>query len=309
MSRVVLLFAGQGAQKVGMGKDLAEASPKAREMVERADEALGFALSEVMFEGPEEELTRTSRCQPALYLHGLMCLEVLRERCPGLEPVAAAGLSLGEFTAHAAAGTFGFEEGLRLVAKRGAFMEEACEETRGAMAAMIGGDEEIVTRLAAECGVDVANFNSPGQIVISGAAEGIKQATAKAKEFGIRRAIPLKVAGAYHSRLMASAREKLAAELAQVEISEPRFPVVCNVDAKVVASPGEIRSSLERQVTGSVRWVDSIRLLREQGHETFLELGPGKVLAGLVAKIDRAAKVVTLEDLAGIEAVAAELGA
>ena len=307
MSRVVLLFAGQGAQKVGMGRDLVEASPKAREMCERADEVLGFALSKVMFEGPEEELTRTSRCQPALYLHGLMCLELLREHCPGLDPVAAAGLSLGEFTAHAAAGSIGFEDGLRLVARRGEFMEEACEETAGSMAAMIGGDEEAVARLAGECDVDMANFNTPGQIVVSGEAGGIKQAVARAKEFGIRRAIPLKVAGAYHSRLMAAAREKLAAELERVEFSEPRFPVVCNVDAKPVAAPEEIRSSLERQVTGSVRWVDSIRLLRSHSHETFLELGPGRVLAGFMAKIDRHARTLSAEDFEGIKAVAEEL--
>jgi len=308
MKRVVLLFSGQGAQKVGMGKDLIEASPKAREMCERADEVLGFPLSKVMFEGPDEELTRTSRCQPALFLHGLMCLEILRERCPDLEAVAAAGLSLGEFTAHAAAGTLSFESGLSVVAKRGAFMEEACEATSGTMAAMIGGDEEAVVRLAEECGVDVANFNAPGQIVISGEIDGIKQAVAKAKESGIRRAIPLKVAGAYHSRLMLTAREKLAAELARVEFATPRIPVVCNVDGCAVSTPEEIRSSLERQVTGSVRWLDSIRLLRSQGHETFLELGPGKVLAGLLAKIDRDAKVFAVEDLAGIDAVAGEFG-
>jgi len=290
-----------------MGRDLVEASPKAREMCDRADEVLGFALSKVMFEGPEEELTRTSRCQPALFLHGLMCLELLRERCPGLDPVAAAGLSLGEFTAHVAAGTLSFESGLQLVAKRGAFMEEACNATGGAMAAMIGGDAEVVARLAGECGVDVANFNAPGQIVISGDAAGIKEAVAKAKEAGIRRAIPLKVAGAYHSRLMDSAREKLAAELKQVDFAAPRFPVVCNVDAKEVATAEEIRSSLERQVTGSVRWVDSIRLLRGQGHGEFLELGPGKVLAGLIAKIDRDAKVLPIEDLAGVEAAAVEI--
>jgi [acyl-carrier-protein] S-malonyltransferase len=307
MSAVILLFAGQGAQKVGMGKDFVAASPRARELCGRADEVLGFALSDVMVDGPDDELTRTSRCQPALFLHGLMCLELLRERCPGLESVATAGLSLGEFTAHAAAGTFGFDDGLRLVARRGEFMEEACAATRGAMAAMIGGEEAEVVRLAADCGVDVANYNAPGQIVLSGAADGIAAALAKAREFGIRRAVALNVAGAYHSRLMAGAQEKLAAELARVRLDRPRMPVVCNVDAREVADPAEIRASLARQVTGSVRWTDSIRRLRQRGQATFLELGPGRVLSGLIGKIDRDATVHAVEDLASLEAAAAAL--
>lgn len=308
MSEAVLMFSGQGAQRVGMGKDLAAASPRARELCERADSVLGFALSRVMFEGPDEELTRTSRCQPALFLHGLMCLDLLRERCPGLRPVAAAGLSLGEFTAHAAAGTFGFDDGLRLVARRGAFMEEACQATRGAMAAMIGGEEAEVVRLAAACGVDVANFNAPGQIVLSGPVDGIEAAVARAKEFGVRKAVVLNVAGGYHSRLMAAAQERLVGELAAVAIAMPTLPVVCNVDAREVSEPGEIRATLARQVTGSVRWTDSIRLLRSRGHRRFLELGPGKVLSNLVGKIDREASVLAVEDLASLEAAAAAMG-
>ncbi|MCP5547681.1 MAG: ACP S-malonyltransferase, partial [Akkermansiaceae bacterium] len=165
MSQIVLLFSGQGAQKTGMGKDFFEHSAICREMALQADKALGFGLSEIMFEGPDEELTKTSRCQPALYLHGLMALALIRERVPTLEPVAAAGLSLGEFTAHAAAGTFSMETGLQLVGKRGAFMEEACNATQGSMAALIGGDEEQVQALAKEADVDVANYNAPGQIV------------------------------------------------------------------------------------------------------------------------------------------------
>ena len=164
----VLLFSGQGAQKVGMGKDLYDQYPVAKALIEQADKALGESLSAVMFEGPGEELTRTCNCQPALYVHGLACLAVLKELVPSLNPVAAAGLSLGEFTAHAAAGTYSFEEGLRLVQKRGAFMEEACNATKGTMAAMIGGTDENVIKLAQECDVDVANFNCPGQTVVSG---------------------------------------------------------------------------------------------------------------------------------------------
>ncbi len=301
MSDVVILFSGQGAQKVGMGKDWVEHSATALGMVRRADDVLGYGLSEVMFEGPEDELTRTSRCQPALYLHGLMGLALLRERLPNLRPVAAAGLSLGEFTAHAAAGTFSFEDGLKLVSRRGTFMEEACEATTGAMAALIGGDEAQVRALAESAGVDVANLNAPGQIVLSGAVAGIDDAVARAKDFGIRRAIKLNVAGAYHSRLMQSAQDQLAAELVGVAMETPGIPVVCNFEARAVSEAGEIRSMLERQVTGSVRWMESIQALIGMGHRTFVELGPGKVIAGLVGKIDKDATVHSIEDLASLE--------
>lgn len=302
MSQIVLLFSGQGAQKVGMGKDWAEQSATARNMAAQADKALGFSISEIMFEGPEEELTKTSRCQPALYLHGLMGLALIRERLPHLNIAAAAGLSLGEFTAHAAAGSFSFEDGLRLVARRGEFMEEACQATQGSMAALIGGDEEQVRALAASANVDVANLNAPGQIVLSGTVEGIDAAIATAKDFGIRRAIKLNVAGAYHSRLMQSAQDKLAAELTGVQIQKPGIPVVCNYGASVVEDPSDIRSMLEKQVTGSVRWTESIQALIAMGHRTFLELGPGKVIAGLVSKIDKDTTVHSVEDLASLEA-------
>ena len=305
MNAYAWLFAGQGAQKVGMGKDFAEHSPRARELAARADEILGFDLSRVMFEGPDEELTRTSRCQPALYLHGLMALEVLRERLPDLRPTAAAGLSLGEFTAHAAVGTFSFEDGLQIVGKRGAFMEEACLASRGGMAALIGGEEEQVRALAAAADVDVANFNAPGQIVLSGSIEGIETAVARAREFGIRRAVPLNVAGAYHSRLMAPAQRKLAAELAALDLAAPAVPVVCNFSAKPAADVLEIRRMLECQVTGSVRWTESILHLGSLGQRHFLELGPGRVLAGLVGKIDKEAVVHSVEDMVSLEAFVA----
>lgn len=302
MSQIVLLFSGQGAQKVGMGKDFVESSATARDMAAKADEVLGFPISQIMFEGPEEELTKTSRCQPALYLHGLMALALIREKHPNLQPVAAAGLSLGEFTAHAAAGTFTFEEGLRIVGKRGAFMEEACNATEGSMAALIGGEEDKVEALAKAADVDIANLNAPGQIVLSGTMQGIDTAVAKAKEFGIRRAIKLNVAGAYHSRLMQSAQDKLAAELAAITLATPAIPVVCNFAATAVSEASEIRSMLEKQVTGSVRWTASIQQLIAMGHRKFLELGPGKVIAGLVAKIDKDTEVHSVEDLASLEA-------
>ncbi len=302
MSNIVLLFSGQGAQKVGMGKDWVETSATAREMAVQADKALGYSVSHIMFEGPDEDLTMTSHCQPALYLHGLMALALIRERVPNFAPVAAAGLSLGEFTAHAAAGSFSFEDGLRLVARRGEFMEQACQATEGSMAALIGGDEEKVRALAAAADVDVANLNAPGQIVISGTTAGIDSAIAQAKDFGIRRAIKLNVAGAYHSRLMQSAQDQLAAELAHVNIQSPSMPVVCNFGASIVSEPSEIRSMLEKQVTGSVRWTESIQALIAMGHRTFLELGPGKVIAGLVSKIDKETTVHSVEDLASLEA-------
>ena len=302
MSQIVLLFSGQGAQKVGMGKDWVESSATARSMAVQADQALGFSISDIMFDGPDEELTKTSRCQPALYLHGLMALALIRERLPNFVPVAAAGLSLGEFTAHAAAGTFSFEDGLRLVARRGAFMEEACLATEGAMAALIGGEESQVRALAKAADVDVANLNAPGQIVLSGSAAGIDSAIAQAKDFGIRRAIKLNVAGAYHSRLMQSAQDQLAAELATVSFHPPALPVVCNFGASLVSDAAEIRNMLENQVTGSVRWTESIQLLIARGHRTFLELGPGKVIAGLVSKIDKEVTVHSVEDLASLEA-------
>ncbi|RFC48821.1 MAG: [acyl-carrier-protein] S-malonyltransferase [Verrucomicrobia bacterium] len=299
---VVLLFAGQGAQQIGMGADLVDAHPLVRQRITEANEILGYDLSRVMFEGPMDELTRTSRCQPALFVHGIICWELLRERLPNLRPVACAGLSLGEFTAHAVAGTFDFATGLRLVAKRGALMEEATNVSAGTMAAMVGGEEEAVRELAAECGVDVANFNAPGQIVLSGSREGIARALEVYPDKGIRVAKELTVAGAYHSRLMQSAQNALVPELAAAQVQTPALPVICNVEARPVVDPDEIRDTLARQVTGSVRWSESMQYLLAQGHRTFLELGPGGVLAGLMRRIDRAATVIRVEDLASLQA-------
>lgn len=302
MNKPVFLFSGQGAQKVGMGADLAAAYPAAKELFDKADAALDFSLSEVMFSGPDEELTRTSRCQPALYVHGLACLAALQSHLPELSPSAAAGLSLGEFTAHNVAGTFDFETGLQLVAQRGAFMEEACLATDGSMAAMIGGKEEAVVELAKDCDVDVANFNATGQIVLSGNEEGIDKAVAEAKSRGIRMGRKLKVAGAYHSRLMNSAEEKLASVLASTPLNEPSIPVICNFEARSVSGEADIKSMLEKQVTGSVRWTASMQQLIADGHTTFIELGPGKVLAGLMGRIDKSAKVISIEDVESLQA-------
>lgn len=301
MKKAVLLFAGQGAQRVGMGKDLAEAFPSVKALCEQADAALGFGLSEVMFDGPQEELTRTSRCQPALYVHGLAAWTALQERAPGIEVAAAAGLSLGEFTAHAAAGTFDFATGLKLLFHRGSFMEEACLETKSTMAAMIGGTEEAVRQLAKDCDVDVANLNAPGQIVLSGSVEGIAAAVAGAKERGIVKAIPLPVAGAFHSRFMKSAQDKLAGVLAGASIGTPNVPVVCNYEARAVGDADDIRAMLTNQVTGSVRWSESMSLLVSQGHTLFIEFSPDGALANMMKRIDKTAKVVVVSDAASLE--------
>lgn len=308
MADVVLLFAGQGAQRVGMGRDLVEAYPAAARLVAEADKVLGWSLSSVMFEGPAEALTKTAHCQPALFVHGLAMLEVMNERLPGLHPVGAAGLSLGELTAHTAAGTFGFEEGLRLVARRGELMDEACAATHGSMAAMIGGEVEVVKQLAVDCDVDVANFNAPGQIVLSGSEAGIDKAVGLAKERGLRMGKKLKVAGAYHSRLMAGAQEKLGLALAAAAVGTPRIPVVSNFAAKAVSEADEIRDTLKKQVTGSVRWVESMQCFLDGGRPIFLELGPGKVLAGLMSRIDPEAEVISVEDAESLEAAVARLG-
>lgn len=304
--KVVLLFAGQGAQVVGMGADLAAQSESVRALFAEADALLGMNLSETMLHGPMEELTRTSRCQPALYTHGVAVLRLLQERVPNLEISAAAGLSLGEFTAHAAAGTYDFATGLKLVARRGLFMEEACQATQGSMLAMLGGEESAVVELAKDCDVDLANFNTPGQIVLSGTKENIVKAAALAKERGLR-GKELPVAGAYHSRLMKSAQEKLATELQHTELQTPKFPVMANLTAQVVATPGEIRHTLEHQVTGSVRWAQSMQALLDQGHDFFLELGPGGQLAGMLGRIAKGTKVLSIADMATLDKAVAEL--
>ena len=305
--KAVFLFSGQGAQKVGMGRDLAESCAEAKALLEQADALFGESLSEVMFNGPEDRLTRTSYCQPALYVHGLMCLAALRERCPDLQASVAAGLSLGEFTAHAAAGTFAFADGFQLVAQRGKFMEQACEATEGSMAAMIGGDEDAARKLAEATGVDVANLNAPGQIVLSGPKEGIAKAIAGARDAGFRAGKELKVAGAYHSRLMQSAQDQLAAALAEVALESPAFPVISNFTAQPAADAETVRANLVAQVTGSVRWSESMTRLLDDGETSFIELGPGRVLAGLLNRVRKGTPCLSIEDLESLDAAAAEL--
>ena len=307
MKKTALIFSGQGAQTVGMGKDLAAEYPCAAALFQRADSILGYSLSQIAFEGPSEELTKTSVCQPSLYVHGLACLAVLKEKFPALDFQATAGLSLGEFTAHAAAGTFDFETGLRLVDKRARAMQEACEASEGAMAAIIGGEEDRVRELAAVADVDVANINAPGQIVLSGESSKIVLAVSLAKEYSARKAVELTVAGAFHSRLMEPAYQTLSAALVETPMNSPRVPVVCNVDAITVSDAAAIRRTLADQVTGSVCWSQSIEYLIDHLHiEQFIELGPGGVLAGLVGRIRKGTPVISISNSATLdEAVAA----
>ena len=308
MKKIALLFAGQGAQSVGMGLNLAEQFPVAADFFRRADGILGRKLSDIAWSGPIEELTETSNCQPALFVHGLAALAALREAAGEFPIGGAAGLSLGEMTAYAAAGTFDFQGGLKLVQKRGELMDEACAATIGGMAAMIGGLENEVRQLAADEDVDVANINAPGQIVVSGELAKVEAAIGVAKEYGIRRATLLNVAGAYHSRLMQSAYEKLGAELLNMEMQLPRFPVISNVTGEEVKTLPEIRRTLQDQVTATVRWVDCMEtLLEECGCDFFIELGPGNVLAGLLRRISKGVEVISVGDAESVRKCAEQL--
>ena len=305
--KIGLLFAGQGAQCIGMGRDLAEKYPVAADLFRNADEILGRSLSEISWNGPMEELTKTSNCQPALYIHALAALAAVREVLGDFEVGGAAGLSLGEITAHAAAGTFDFATGLKLVQKRGEFMDEACATTQGGMAAMIGGLENDVRRLAAGEDVDIANINAPNQIVISGELANVETAVGVAKEYGIGRATMLNVAGAYHSRLMESAYLKLGEVLADLPMQSPRFPVISNVTGEEVKTPEEIRETLREQVTGTVRWADCMQRLIDLGCDLFIELGPGNVLAGLLKRTNRAVAVISVGDSESVQKCGAAL--
>ena len=307
MSKTALLFAGQGAQVVGMGKDLAEKFPSAKQWFDRANTALGYDLAQICFSGPESELTKTEHAQPGIFLVSWIAWQLLKERVPQLSYQATAGLSLGEFTALAASGALSFEDGLRLVRQRGQFMQEACNATRGTMAAVIGLDEWSTREVCAQVGVVLANLNCPGQLVISGETEKIAHACELAKAKGARRALPLTVAGAYHSPLMATAQPKLAAELARVQINTPGGLVISNVTAQPHSSPDTIRKLLVEQVTSSVLWEESMRNLLAEGFTRFIELGPGTALSGFMKRIDKTATMLNVAEVASLEATIASL--
>ena len=296
MAKTALLFAGQGAQVVGMGRDLAEAHPTAKSLFAEADEALGYGLSEICFSGPEEELVRTEHAQPAIYLVGWIALKLLREQAPSISFEATAGLSLGEFTALAAADAIGFEDGLRVVRRRGELMQEACEASSGGMAAIVGLDEEAVRGVCEQAGVSLANLNCPGQIVLSGDADKMDAACEAAKAAGAKRAIPLPVAGAYHSPLMQPSQAGLAEALAKVEFREPAVPVYSNVTGEAHAGAASIAGTMVDQVTSSVRWEACIRAMIADGVTRFIELGPGTALTGFMRRIDRGLEVLNVAD-------------
>ncbi|MDQ6654711.1 MAG: ACP S-malonyltransferase [Verrucomicrobiota bacterium] len=309
MKKIALLFAGQGAQTVGMGQELASEFATAADVFRKGDAVLGRKLSEIAWSGPVEDLTNTANCQPALYVHGIACLAALREVAGDFAIEAAAGLSLGEWTAHAAAGTFDFATGLKLVEQRGQLMEAACAVSAGAMAAMIGADESAVRGLAAATDVDIANINAPGQIVISGEAAKVEMAVSLAKEHGIRRATLLNVAGAYHSRLMNSAYLAMGETLATADLQLPRFPVASNVEGAPAETLPEIRRTLQDQVTGTVRWVDCMEWLLGRGCDLFIELGPGGVLAGLLQRTRKGVDAFSVSDPASVQLCAEKLRA
>ena len=306
-----------------MGKDLAEKFPSAQAWFDRANAALGYDLAGICFNGPEADLTKTENAQPGIFLVSWVAFQLLKEQVQSLKPKAqspgaadtpldfehgtldfqaTAGLSLGEFTALTAAGAMSFEDGLRVVRQRGKFMQEACDVTRGGMAAIIGLDETPTREACAEAGVVLANLNCPGQLVISGAAENITQACELAKAKGAKRALPLTVAGAYHSPLMASAQPKLGAELAKVNLVSPIVPVISNVTAQAHGTPTEISTKLVEQVCASVRWEESMRALLAQGFTRFIELGPGTALSGFMKRIDKSAQMLNVADAASLEA-------
>ncbi len=292
------MFSGQGAQSVGMAKTLYENFDSVKNLFDRADETLGFKLSKICFEGPSSELTKTNICQPALYLHGFAVIEVLREKGMLGDVVSAIGLSLGELTANAFAGTFTFEQGLKIVEERGRLMQLACDASSGAMASFIGGSVDKVAEYCKEFDIDMSNLNCPGQVVVSGESDKVAAAVAAAKDRGeFKLVVPLKVAGAYHSRLMKPAQVEFEKFLAGIEFKKPSVKIFTNVTGAEVSDPDEIKNMLVRQVASTVRWEDCVRAAAALGAEQFYECGPGGVLAGMCKRIDKSLAVKSLAEI------------
>lgn len=301
---LALLFAGQGAQKVGMGRSLHDQSAAARALYQEANAVLGWDLAKVSFEGPEPELTQTKACQPALFVHGMAALAALREagKLPAGEPRFALGLSLGEVTAYCAAGVFDFATGLMVVAERGRLMQQACEQAGGSMAAIVGEERTTVYELCREFDVEAANFNAPGQIIVSGEKDKIAAAVAAAKARGMKKVMPLNVAGAYHSRLMEPARAAFAAFLEEIPFAAPKFTVLTNTTGHAISDPAGIKAALVRQLVSSVLWEDCMRNAAAAGAGEFWELGPGGVLSGLARRTEKSWVVRSFSEYADVAA-------
>jgi [acyl-carrier-protein] S-malonyltransferase len=311
---IAFVFPGQGAQKVGMGESLANAFPTCRDVFAEADAALGQRLSTMCFQGPAEALQMTENTQPAILAMSVAVLRLVESR--GIKASFAAGHSLGEYAAHVAAGTFSFPDALRIVQRRGRYMQEAVPVGEGAMAAILGLDGDTVARACAETMsamggrvVSPANLNAPGQVVIAGHGDAVAQASERAKALGAKRAIPLAVSAPFHCALMKPAEERLAPELRQLSTSTPTFPVIANVDAEPKRDAEAAVEALIRQVSAPVRWEDVVRRLVAEGATTFVELGPGSVLAGLIRKVDRSVQVMSIEDEQGLEGALTQLKA
>jgi len=305
MAKVALIFPGQGTQAVGMGKSFYDNSAEAKQVFDSADAMLKNGLTDVIFNGPAEKLPLTAYCQPAILTISVAALNAVEtsEKFKNISVQYTAGLSLGEYAALVACGALSFENTLKLVERRSTFMEEATKLSQGKMAAIIGLDKEVIVKVCQETGAEVANFNSPQQIVITGHADKVEAACQKLSAAGAKSVVPLDVAGGFHSSLMKPAADKFDQELAKVDIRTPRCPIISNIDAQPATEPKAIRENLAKQITGSVRWVDTINFMAKQGIENFIEIGPGKILKGLLRRINPQLKVYNVENPADIDAL------